>query len=174
MHFQWILTCFRQDFDLQWPQILSGHKLGSGFNIVPAINRSRLIFMDFWACVFRPTWVRLCLFSRRVILQISIVNHIGWAWPIQLQFWKGSSSDFSDVYSLQRMQKMHLYKTVSLSSNCRLREKVTTMVLVTLRWKQSTRVKTQTITFQKWFYLSLKKVYSRGYTCTLNEENGLT
>jgi hypothetical protein len=71
------------------------------------------------------TWVKFCLFSRRkIILQISIVNHSGWPWPIQLQFWKGSSQCLSDVcLSWLRMQKMH-FKTVSPSSNCRLRPKV--------------------------------------------------
>jgi hypothetical protein len=79
--------------------------------------------VDLWGllgmCI--PTWVKFCLLSRRkVILQIFILNHSGWAWPILKKLIPG----FSDVcLSWLRTQKMN-FKTVSLSSNCRLREKV--------------------------------------------------
>jgi hypothetical protein len=111
-------------------------KVQASISHIPAIKRSRLICKDFWTCVFRPGSNSARLFSRRkVIIQISIVNHSGWAWPIRFQFWKGSSRNYPDVcLSWQRMQKMH-FKRVPLSSNCRLREKVPRFVVGSAREK---------------------------------------
>jgi hypothetical protein len=99
-------------FQRQRPEILSVYRR--------RFTGNKEIEIDLWGilgmCI--PTWVKFSLFSRlKVILQISIVNHSGWAWPIRLQFWKGSSRGISDVcLSWLRMQKMH-FKTVSLSSD---------------------------------------------------------
>jgi hypothetical protein len=70
-----ILSCFSQA-DLGYWQLRSCQVIdeGSGFSIIPAIkrSRSRLIFQDVWACVFRPVSNFAFFQDVKVILQISI------------------------------------------------------------------------------------------------------
>jgi hypothetical protein len=112
-------------FQWQIPQVLSGY--GRRFWLqYPTGNKEIDVDLSGLLGMCIPTWVKFGLFSRRkVILQISIVNHSGWAWPIRLQLWKDSSHGFSDVCIswLRMMQKMH-FKTVTQSSNSCLMEKV--------------------------------------------------